>query len=92
MTAAEAMIDAALTIRVWQREGLEAAEIASQLRCAADWNAVESAIVIDLLMGRDAEALCQAGRVREGALWLNRDTSYTSSQLCMMANGVRRSR
>jgi hypothetical protein len=55
MTAAQAMIDAALTIRVWQRERLTAAVIARQIGCAPNWDAVENAIVIDLLM-RDARA------------------------------------
>jgi hypothetical protein len=53
MTAAAAMIDAALTIRVWQREGLTATDIGRQMGCPRNWNAVETAIVIDLLM-RDA--------------------------------------
>lgn len=55
MTAAQAMIDAALTIRVWQRERLVAADIARQIGCAPHWDAVENAVVIDLLM-RDARA------------------------------------
>lgn len=50
MTAAEAMIDAALTIRVWQRDAISPAEIAGQIQCAPTWNAIENAIVIDLLM------------------------------------------
>ncbi len=50
-TVPRAMIDAALTIRVWQREGLEPSEISRQLGCDPSWTAVENAIVIDLLMG-----------------------------------------
>ena len=49
MTAAEAMIDAAVTIRVWQRERLSAAAIARQLGCGADWDMIETYIVVDLL-------------------------------------------
>jgi hypothetical protein len=53
MTTPEAMIDTALTIRVWQRERLEPIAIARQIQCAPSWDAIENAIVIDLLM-RDA--------------------------------------
>ena len=55
MSAAAALIDAALTIRVWQRAGLAAADIGRQIGCARNWNAVEAAIVVDLLM-RDVPA------------------------------------
>lgn len=50
MTAAEAMIDAALTIRIWQREGLHPEQIGRLIRCAANWDAIENAIVTDLLL------------------------------------------
>lgn len=53
MSVHEAMIDAALTIRVWQREGLTASDIGSQMDCPHHWNAVENAIVIDLLLRED---------------------------------------
>lgn len=56
MTAAQAMIDAALTIRVWQRERLTPTMIGRQIRCdpgpqrPVSWDAIETAIVADLLM------------------------------------------
>ncbi len=53
MTAAEAMIDAAATVQVWQLAGLVPADIGRQLRWPASWDAIQNYIVIELLV-RDA--------------------------------------